>query len=218
MRINRLIILSTLIIILGIVVIVLSIKIYQQPKRDQPMMMMGNNMKGMMRKMMSGILPSGITPNDLPDPGSVGAKLMDRYCTQCHALPSPEMHTAEEWPPIADRMFSRMSMMSGMEGMKMMDIKNPSHHEKQEIIAYLLSHAMKAIMPGSIPSPQSRGAIAFMNICSRCHALPDPKSYSAAQWPKIVAWMRSNMRVMGKGTMTDKEEKEILSYLTSNAK
>lgn len=47
----------------------------------------------MMQDMMSGRLPPGIEPEDLPETDSTGAKLIVRYCTQCHNLPSPSMHT-----------------------------------------------------------------------------------------------------------------------------
>ena len=70
------------------------------------------HMKEMMQQMMGGMLPPGITPQDLPDPESRGAKLLSRYCSQYHNLPSPRMHTAEDWPRIAGRMLSRERMMT----------------------------------------------------------------------------------------------------------
>ena len=63
-------------------------------------MMDQDRMKDMMQEMMSGRLPPGIKPEALPDPGSPGAKFLNSYCTQCHNLPSPLMHTAEEWPVV----------------------------------------------------------------------------------------------------------------------
>lgn len=48
-----------------------------------------------MREMMSGRLPPGITPDDLPEPESAGANVLVRYCAQCHHLPNPAMQTAE---------------------------------------------------------------------------------------------------------------------------
>lgn len=39
------------------------------------------HMKEMMQQMMGGMLPPGITPQDLPDPESRGAKLLSRYCS-----------------------------------------------------------------------------------------------------------------------------------------
>ena len=84
--------------------------------RTAPMMdmMMGKGMmnkgqmKDMMKSMMPGMLPPGIKPENLLEPDSLGAKLLIRYCAQCHDLPSPFMHSGEEWPVIAGRMFARM--------------------------------------------------------------------------------------------------------------
>ncbi|MGH9433235.1 MAG: hypothetical protein ACRD3T_17025 [Terriglobia bacterium] len=39
-----------------------------------------NSMQQMMRSMMSGVVPAGINPGDLPEPGSEGAKLVVKYC------------------------------------------------------------------------------------------------------------------------------------------
>lgn len=40
----------------------------------------------------------------LPEPESVGAKVMKANCSSCHAAPSPAVHTAEEWPNTLYRM------------------------------------------------------------------------------------------------------------------
>lgn len=61
----------------------------------------------MMQQMMGGMLPPGIKSQDLPEPESRGAKLLNTYCSQCHNLPSPRMHTAEDWPRVAGRTLSR---------------------------------------------------------------------------------------------------------------
>ena len=104
--------------------------------------MMGPNpMREMMERMMPDLLPPGTSPETLPEPDNLGARLLVQYCTQCHNLPSPSLHIVEEWPGIAMRMFRRMPMMSGM-GM-MMSIEAPSPGEQQTIITYLESHAKK---------------------------------------------------------------------------
>ena len=33
----------------------------------------------------------------IPEPESPGAKLYLKKCTQCHGLPGPKRHTAEQW-------------------------------------------------------------------------------------------------------------------------
>ena len=182
--------------------------------------MMNQNHMEMMQEMMSGRLPPGIEPEDLPDPESEGAKLLLRYCTQCHNLPSPAMHTSEEWPDVAQRMFSRLRMMSGMreEWMGMMWMKAPSAEEQEIIVAYLKAHSLKPMTPGSLPTPESPGAISFKNTCSQCHALPDPKLHTAEEWSGVVERMRVNMQTMGKPVISKAEKEKIVSYLSQNTK
>ena len=181
-----------------------------------------SSMQRMMRSMMSGVVPAGVKPADLPEPGSQGAKLTVRYCAQCHDLPSPAMHSAAEWPAVANRMFQRMSTCSRMSGMGMMgnmggmgmkgrmgsigrngmmgmmNIKVPSAQEQETIIRYLQEHSLKSIEPGALPLSRSRGAVLFAATCAQCHALPDPSQHTAQQWPEVVTRMRKNMSAMGK--------------------
>lgn len=206
--------------ITGIIAIASSADLQTDASRTNTMMgggMMGGmmdhgGMKGMMQRMMPDMLPPGIKPEDLPVPDSTGAKLLVRFCGQCHNLPSPAMHTAEQWPAIADRMFSRMSMMSGMGGM-MMSVGSPTVEERQMIVAYLKANALKTISPDVLPAPKSSGALLFKDRCSRCHPLPDPKLHTASEWPKIVEKMKANMRTMNKQEITESEKKEIVNYL-----
>ena len=59
-------------------------------------------------KLLERILPPSIAPAELPEPHSEGARLMVRYCVQCHYLPSPQMHSADKWTIIVVRMVWRM--------------------------------------------------------------------------------------------------------------
>lgn len=176
-------------------------------------MMNSNQMREMMQRMMPGMLPPGVKPDELPDPGSVGAKLFIHYCGQCHYPPSPRMHTAGEWTSVADRMFTRMAMMSGMMG-----VENPSEEEKKYIAVYLRDHSLRFVSPDMLPLPESKGAVLFKTICSQCHALPDPASHTAQEWPTVVKRMRGNMQSMGKRSIDEKEEIEILNYLMQYAR
>jgi hypothetical protein len=65
---------------------------------------------------MSGILPPGTTPERLPDPDNPGAKLLSHYCSQCHNLPSPTMHTALEWQSVLTRMVKPYGDDGGKKG------------------------------------------------------------------------------------------------------
>ncbi|MGQ0694471.1 MAG: c-type cytochrome [Nitrospiraceae bacterium] len=180
-------------------------------KNDQGMMDQGH-MKEMMQQMMGGILPPGITPQDLPDPESQGAKDLSTYCAQCHNLPSPRMHTAEDWTRVASRMLTRERMMAGMRGM-MMRVKAPTSKEEEGMLHYLQTHAMRALAPGPVPAPDSPGAALFQQTCAQCHALPDPEQHAASEWQAVVERMRQNMVAMGRREIADREAKEIIAYL-----
>lgn len=181
-------------------------------------MMNQQQMKDMMKSMMPGMLPPGIKSENLPEWNSQGAKLLIRYCTQCHELPNPSMHSSEEWPAITRRMYARMSMMSGMQGMGMMNMESPSTKEQETIVDYLKKHSLKSIPPGELPSPGSQGATLFRERCFQCHSLPDPKNHTAEEWPGIVERMRSNMNSMGRPVITAEEKNEIVAYLASHAR
>ena len=185
-------------------------------KNDQGTMDQGR-MKEMMQQMMGGMLPPGIDPHDLPEPESRGAKLLSTYCSQCHNLPSPRMHTAEDWPRVAGRMLMRERMMAKMRGM-MMKVKAPTSHEEEELLQYLQSHALQPLASGPVPAPDSLGAALFQQTCAQCHTLPDPKQHPASEWPSVVERMRQNMIAMGRREITDGEAKEITAYLGLGAR
>src|SRR5512135_1690578 len=70
----------------------------------------------------------------LPDASSQGAKLVGKYCGQCHAAPLPNFHTADEWSSVTRRMQQRMN--SEIEGMRA-----PTEYEMNEILSYLQKKA-----------------------------------------------------------------------------
>lgn len=185
-------------------------------------MMGGNDMKGMremMQRMMGDVLPPGIDPALLPAPASKGARLLDRYCAQCHNLPGPGMHTAGEWPAVVARMNQRMQMMSGpgMMGMMMGRIEAPSADELRGIVSYLQAHAQQPIDPTRYPELATPAGRTFQTTCARCHALPDPQQHTAEEWPGVVARMTQNMAVMGKTVPEEKTVGEIIGFLQRHA-
>ncbi len=180
-------------------------------------MMNRDMMRGMMNQMMPDLVPPGVGPENLPDPKSQGAQLLVYYCAQCHNLPNPSMHSTVEWRVVADRMFRRMSRMSGGMGM-MMSVEMPSPEEQRTIVSYLESHGMKSVSPSTLPSPESKGATFFKEFCSQCHALPDPKLHTPNEWTAVVEKMRGYMQAMSKKVIPEGEEKEVLNYLGSHAK
>ena len=194
-------------------------------------MMMGNGMmrqdqmKEMMQEMMSGRLPPVTKPEELPEPESPGAKLLSRHCSQCHHLPSPAMHSADEWPTIESRMFSRMQMMAGMKGVMesmmgggMMTIQATTGKEQKELLAYLQRHALRPATVESLGPPGAPGVALFRRTCSQCHALPDSTLHTTDEWRGIVERMRKNMVTMGKPVITDHERDEIVGYLRQHAR
>src|ERR1041385_1855977 len=62
--------------------------------------------------------PPGFAASDLPDPSSLGATLVASYCTQCHNMPTPQMHSATDWPSVARRMWLRMDLLPAPLGVK----------------------------------------------------------------------------------------------------
>ena len=82
--------------------------------------------------MLERILPPAFEPRELPEPNSRGARLLVRYCVQCHNLPSPAMHHAAKWPGIVDRMVPRMQGKGNMGTLMaemMAGVKAPSAEE-----------------------------------------------------------------------------------------
>lgn len=181
-------------------------------------MMGGEGMKTMMKDMMGAQLPPGIDPKDLPEATTKGAQLLGRYCSQCHEMPGPGMYSAEEWPPVVDRMNQRMQMMGGRGMMRMMrGIKAPSDSELQILVAYLQKHAQQAIDKTQYTDLNSPGGKTFMATCSQCHALPDPKQHTKDEWPGVVDRMTRNMDVMRKPVPNREILGTIVAYLQKHA-
>ncbi len=149
--------------------------------------------------------PDWIGPGDLPEPRSRGARLIVAYCRQCHALPTPRAHGATDWPVVARRMWLRME---GLPELLRVEVPTPS--ERSEILAYLTANALK-VSGGALPP--GKGREAFVLICSRCHAPPDPGLHSKEEWPVVLARVERNMKRMNVAQPTGLESEDILSYL-----
>jgi len=174
------------------------------------------------------ILPPTFEASQLPRRRSEGARLLQRYCVQCHNLPNPAMHDARRWPSVLERMVLRMrgkgnlgvlmaEMMAGVEA--------PTEEEHRALLAYLRRHAQKAIDSDKIAGLYAREGESFRLACSQCHVLPDPQRYSAAQWPRVVARMQENMewmnRVVGTKAVPGEPQlrvKDINAFLARHAK
>jgi cytochrome c5 len=149
--------------------------------------------------------PAGVQAGDLPDPRAQGAQLEAKYCAQCHSLPAPTMHSATDWPIVVRRMWLRMEWLPDSLG-----IKSPLPAERYEILQYLSANALK--VSGAVLA-QGRGRDAFGLVCSRCHALPDPRNHSKTDWPIVFARMERNMERMKVVPPTADQTEQVLSYL-----
>ena len=164
--------------------------------------------------MLERILPPTFSASQLPEPGSPGAKLTQRYCVQCHNLPSPAMHQAAKWPRIVDRMVERMRGRGNM-GRLMADmmagVRAPTRDETAALVAYLRRYSQKPLDPKRYPEIARPSAEAFRLACSQCHVLPDPRRHTAAEWPAVVARMERNMQWMNRvvGSQPDPDEPQL---------
>lgn len=160
-----------------------------------------------------GTAPPGIDPATLPEPQGRGARLLQQYCVQCHALTGPGRHTAEEWPAVLERMRMLMDVSRRFRGL-MGSVQMPDAKELRALGEYLAAHALQP-MSGT---PRGAGAQAFVTACAACHALPDPRQYRAAQWPAIVTQMQVKAGIMGRTDLAEiLADTDVLAYLQRNA-
>jgi cytochrome c5 len=153
--------------------------------------------------------PDWIGPTDLPDANSRGARLVVAYCRQCHSLPTPRAHGASDWPVVVRRMWLRME---GLPDSLRVEVPTPA--ERADILQYLTANALKV---NTGPLPPGKGREAFVTMCSRCHAAPDPAMHSKEEWPVVIARVERNMKRMNVAQPTGMESEDILAYLQAAA-
>jgi len=105
----------------------------------------------------------------------------------------------------------------------MAEVTAPSEEEQHVLLDYLLRHGQTPLDPKRYSDLATRG-IAFREACSQCHALPDPQSHDASEWPDLVARKERNMRWMNRvvGSVPDPREpqlevEEIVDFLQRHA-
>jgi hypothetical protein len=151
--------------------------------------------------MLERILPPTFEARRLPEPGSPGARLAQRYCVQCHNLPNPAMHHAAKWPGIVERMVLRMQGRGNLGELMaemMAGVRAPSAEESRTLVAYLRKHAQAPLDAARYPELYRPSGEAFRLACNQCHVLPDPRRYTAREWPLVVARMEQNMQWMNR--------------------
>ena len=164
--------------------------------------------------MLERILPPAFDPSQLPEPDSNGARLVLRYCVQCHNLPNPAMHHAAKWPGIVERMVLRMRGSGNMgELMKdmMAGVAAPDDADARMLLAYLRKHSQRALDPKRYPAVNEPAGRSFRLACQQCHVLPDPRRHTATEWPAVVARMQKNMEWMNRivGNRPDATEPQL---------
>lgn len=82
--------------------------------------------------------PGGASSKPLPELESPGARLVVQYCAQCHATPSPELHTAAEWANVTARMSTNMKNFNASNRRS---VKVPTAREMKSIAEYMTKFA-----------------------------------------------------------------------------
>ncbi|HEX7054712.1 MAG TPA: hypothetical protein VF211_12365 [Burkholderiales bacterium] len=160
------------------------------------------------------ILPPTFSADELPEPRSEGAKLVQRYCVQCHNLPNPAMHHAAKWPAVLDRMVKRMQGRGNLGHLMadmMAGVQAPTAEEQRTLLAYLRRHSQQPLDPARYPEIAQPSGEPFRLACSQCHVLPDPRRHTAEEWRSVVARMQRNMLWMNRvvGSKPDPDEPQL---------
>lgn len=137
------------------------------------------------------LVPPGLPPEALPEPDSEGARLLQRYCIQCHKLPGPGHRTAAQWPEVAERMFFLMDLSHRFNGL-LGEVEPVPQAQRPILLAYLTAHALRPWDSAQTP-PQP-----YLAGCAGCHDLPDPDQHAGQEWAAVLARMERNARIMGR--------------------
>ena len=175
-----------------------------------------------------GLPPRNFQPEDLPEAGSRGAGLLQVYCIQCHWLPTPQMHSAAEWPILVRRNLLRMEQLNnrlggplttGLVGETVMsgyqNPEVPSEADVDTLIAYLQTYALPVAQASELTDGPGREL--FIRRCSVCHETPSPRAHTATGWDRVVAQMQANMAIGDVTPLSNSELDAISGYLRDRA-
>jgi len=176
-----------------------------------------------------GLPPREFTGDDLPESGSRGAGLVQVYCIQCHWLPTPTMHSADEWRIILPRMYLRAQQLedrlggpltTGMVGDVVMSgyesAAVPSPADADTLLAYMQRYAMQTADRAQLPSGPGRDL--FVQKCSTCHETPAPSAHTVTGWERLVNQMQEYMRLTDLEPLSGQEVDQITAYLRAGAR
>jgi hypothetical protein len=154
-------------------------------------------------------MPPGLQPSELPLPDSPEARLVARHCSQCHNLPGPGRHTADEWGRVTANMFLLSEVASRFGGRPELAI--PDAAQRKTITAYLQRHALRPL-PAGMEAPRD-----YLSGCGDCHAAPDPGLHSATEWPTVIARMAGHRAIMARNPLDSLQTTRVLAYLSEHA-
>ena len=160
------------------------------------------------------VIPKGLNPEALPDANSRGATVLVLYCAQCHDMPSPAMHTQQEWQQVVDRMEKEMQIRRGGILMRVMI---PPEKDWRALRAYLAKNAQKPMDKTQFTDLETPTGQAFAATCSQCHAAPDPAQHTAKEWARVVLRMKTNIIAAGKRVPDEKTVKLINDFLKTHS-
>jgi mono/diheme cytochrome c family protein len=176
----------------------------------------------------AGLPPSSFQEEHLPEPDARGAALLQAYCVQCHWMPAPQMHAAEEWPILLRRMYMRAGAlrerMGGpftddamgeilMSGMSSAEV--PPAADQDSLLAYLVRNALPTAERDEIGEGEE--ASLFLARCSVCHEIPSPAAHISTEWAVVVGRMQGNMVWNGVPPLDEAEQARIVRFLQSRA-
>jgi hypothetical protein len=151
-------------------------------------------------------MPPELDPGVLPEPEGPGARLLGRYCGQCHFAPGPGQHSAGEWAQVVPRMGLLMDVTARF-GDRQRPIERPSPEERATLLAYLERHALRPLAAGDEAPP------AYRTLCGDCHTAPDPTAYAGADWPTLLARMDGHRVTMLRPVADARARAQVMTYL-----
>lgn len=151
-------------------------------------------------------MPPELDPGVLPEPEGPGARLLGRYCGQCHFAPGPGQHSAEQWAQVVPRMDLLMDVTARF-GDRLRPIERPSPAELAALLAYLDRYALRPLVT------VDEAPTAYRTLCGDCHAAPDPAAYAGTDWPALLARMDRYRVTMLRPVADARARAQVAAYL-----
>jgi hypothetical protein len=93
-------------------------------------------------------------------------------------------------------------------------VPEPEMGQRIVMLDYLTANALR-VSEGNLPDGPTRQF--FIDTCSQCHELPDPRQHSAQDWPVVVRRMNDHMQEILGTSITSDQIEQIVRYLGSAA-